>query len=51
MGKYRKAAVRTVNYLNEHKHNDPFKAWNEVIIEIFGEGNASQKKDVRETPF
>ncbi len=48
MGKYGEAAVKTVNYLNEHKHDDPIKAWNEVTIKIFGEGKASQKKRMSE---
>ncbi|QKS59008.1 hypothetical protein HUB98_24225 [Paenibacillus barcinonensis] len=51
MGKYGEAAVKTVNYLNEHKHDDPIKAWNEVTIEIFGEGSSSQKKGCPKNTF
>lgn len=51
MGKYGEAAVKTVNYLNEHKHDDPIKAWNEVTIEIFSESKASQKKGCPKNTF
>ncbi|MCW3792949.1 hypothetical protein OM416_15265 [Paenibacillus sp. LS1] len=51
MGKYGEAAVKTVNYLNEHKHDDPIKAWNEVTIQIFGKGSSSQKKGCPENTF
>ncbi len=51
MGKYGEAAVRTVHYLNEHKHDNPIKAWNEMTIEIFGKGNASQTKGCPKNTF
>ncbi|MDY8022001.1 hypothetical protein UYY96_05295 [Paenibacillus polymyxa] len=44
MGKYGEVAVKTVKNLIEQKQNIPNKAWDEVTIQIFGEGSASQKK-------
>lgn len=51
MGKYGEAAVKAVNYLKEHKHSDPIKAWNEVTMEMFGEGSSSQKKGCPKNTF
>ncbi|MGE6666670.1 DUF6979 family protein [Paenibacillus xylanexedens] len=51
MGKYGDAAVRTVKYLSEHKQDSPNKAWDEVTIQIFGEGSSSQKKGCPKNTF
>lgn len=51
VGKYGEAAVRAVKYLNDYKQETPNKAWNQVTIEIFGEGTASQKKGCPRNTF
>lgn len=51
MGKYGEAAVKAVKYLNEQKLDSPNKAWNQVTIEIFGEGSSSQKKGCPKNTF
>lgn len=51
MGKYGEISVKTVKNLIEQKQNSPNKAWDEVTIQIFGEGSASQKKRCPKNTF